>query len=38
MRRIKLFFDLLEYILYRIFLLLLFVIGALSFLAQHWRR
>jgi hypothetical protein len=38
MRRLKLFFDVLEYILYRMFLLLLFVIGALSLLAQHWRR
>jgi len=38
MRRIKLFFDVLDYILFRLFLMLLLLIGALSLLGQHWPR
>lgn len=36
MRRIKLFFDILDYILVRLFLLALLIIGAITLLAQHW--
>jgi hypothetical protein len=36
MRRVKLFFDVLEYILFRVFLLLLLVLGAIALLNQHW--
>lgn len=38
MRRAKLFFDLVEYVLFRLFLLLLLMIGAITLLGQHWRR
>lgn len=38
MRKIKLFFDILDYILVRLFLLALLVIGAITLLAQHWRH
>jgi hypothetical protein len=36
MRRIKLFFDVLDYLLFRLFLMLLLVVGALTLLGQHW--
>ncbi|HJX85021.1 MAG TPA: hypothetical protein VJ723_11810 [Candidatus Angelobacter sp.] len=36
MRRIKLFFDILDYILVRLFLLALLIVGAVTLLAQHW--
>lgn len=36
MRRIKHFFDILEYILVRLFLLLLLITGAIALLMQHW--
>jgi hypothetical protein len=36
MRRIKLFFDVLDYLLFRLFLLMLLVLGAIALLSQHW--
>lgn len=36
MKKIKLFFDLAEYFLVRLLLLLLLVIGAITLLMQHW--
>jgi hypothetical protein len=36
MRRVKLFFDVLDYIFFRVFLLLLLVLGAIALLNQHW--
>jgi len=38
MRRIKHFFDTLDYILVRLFLLALLIIGAVTLLMQHWRH
>jgi hypothetical protein len=38
MRRIKLFFDVLDYLLFRLFLLFLLVTGAITLLLQHWRH
>jgi hypothetical protein len=38
MRRIKLFFDILDYILVRLFLLALLIIGTVTLLMQHWRH
>jgi hypothetical protein len=36
MRKVKLFFDLLDYILVRLFLLALLIFGALTLFMQHW--
>jgi hypothetical protein len=36
MRRIKLFFDIVDYILVRLFLLAMLMIGIITLLAQHW--
>ena len=36
MKRVKLFFDILEYILVRLFLLLLLILGAITLVMQHW--
>jgi hypothetical protein len=36
MQRIKLFFDALEYILFRLLLVVLLVLCGISLLAQHW--
>jgi len=36
MRRVKQFFDLVDYILVRLFLLALLVIGAITVFMQHW--
>jgi hypothetical protein len=36
MRKIKLLFDLVEYFLVRLFMLLLLIIGAIALLMQHW--
>jgi hypothetical protein len=36
MRKAKHFFDLLEYILVRLFLLALLIVGAITVFMQHW--
>jgi len=36
MRKVKAFFDLLDYILVRLLMLLLLIIGAVALLMQHW--
>jgi len=36
MRRLKHFFDLVEYFLVRLLLLLLLIIAAITLLIQHW--
>jgi hypothetical protein len=36
MRKVKAFFDLLDYILVRLFLLALLIVGAVTLLVQHW--
>jgi membrane protein required for beta-lactamase induction len=36
MKRIKLFFDILDYILVRLFLLVLLLVGAITLVMQHW--
>lgn len=36
MRKIKLFFDRLDYVLVRLFLLVLAILGAITVIIQHW--
>ena len=36
MRKVKLFFDVLDYILVRLFLLALLIAGAIAIFMQHW--
>jgi hypothetical protein len=36
MRKIKLFFDTLEYIVVRLFLVALLILGAITLFMQHW--
>jgi hypothetical protein len=38
MRRVKLFFDVLDYVLFRLFLLVLLISGGIALLQQHWHR
>jgi hypothetical protein len=37
MRKIKLFFDRLDYVVVRLLMLALLVLGAISLLTQHWH-
>ena len=36
MRKIKQFFDLVDYVLFRLFLLALLIVGAVTVFIQHW--
>ncbi len=36
MRKIKLFFDVLDYIMFRLFLLGMLVLGVIAVFGQHW--
>ncbi len=36
MRKIKLLFDALDYILFRLFLLVMLIFGIIALLGQHW--